>query len=280
MGWLEREAGLQVRQGRVDARERVGRVVARGPGHGGRQDHADDRTYKVAHGKVAGVAPDPPRRGLGDDVDCPAELVDRLGAQLSGLPLERGDDDGVHVILDHHVFLGREVAEERARRDLGRLGDLLDGRGVVTLLPEQPERVLPDGSTRSGLLALAEALRSGRALFAHDCHSVLTGSDAIAGAPAGAAVAAWPRSGAGWTAASAGVPARRGRKASASNAAARAMPAQHHSITSRPCTNATSTSCISDAEPSVRATSTPPEIPERTAPAAEAGSPVRFSLAW
>src|SRR5215475_14070054 len=60
------------------------------------------------------------------------------------------------VVLADHVFLGREVAEEGARRDLGGLGDLLDRGGVVALRAEQPERVLPDGSTRPGLLALAQ----------------------------------------------------------------------------------------------------------------------------
>ena len=78
-------------------------------------------------------------------------------AQVRWLLLERLDHPDVHVVLQDQVFLGREVPEERARRHLGRRGDLLHGGGLVALLAEQPERVLPEGSTRPGLLPLAQA---------------------------------------------------------------------------------------------------------------------------
>jgi signal transduction histidine kinase/HAMP domain-containing protein len=66
-----------------------------------------------------------------------------------------------HVVLQDGVFLGGEVAEERARGHLGGLGDLLHRGRVVSLLAEKPERVLADGSTRPGLLALPQP-RPGR----------------------------------------------------------------------------------------------------------------------
>ena len=77
-------------------------------------------------------------------------------AQPGGLGTERVDPEEFHVVLQDDVFLGREIAEERARRHLGGLGDLLHRGGVVPLLTEKPERVLPDGSTRPGLLALPQ----------------------------------------------------------------------------------------------------------------------------
>src|SRR5215471_14747587 len=61
-----------------------------------------------------------------------------------------------HVDLQDDVFLGGEIAEERARGHLGGLGDLLHRGLVVPLLTEKPERVLPDGSTRPGLLTLPQ----------------------------------------------------------------------------------------------------------------------------
>jgi hypothetical protein len=36
-------------------------------------------------------------------------------------------DDRVVVVVEHDIFLGREVAVERGGRDLRRVGDLLDG---------------------------------------------------------------------------------------------------------------------------------------------------------
>ncbi len=78
------------------------------------------------------------------------------GAEAGGLAPEDLHEEQVHVVLQDDVFLGGEIAEERARRHLGGLGDLLHRGGVVPLLAEKPERVLPDGSTRPGLLPLPQ----------------------------------------------------------------------------------------------------------------------------
>ncbi len=60
----------------------------------------------------------------------------------------------IELVVADGVFLGVEVAEERALRHIGRCRDLLD-RGVrVSLFGEQPQGVLLDGGTRLGLLAL------------------------------------------------------------------------------------------------------------------------------
>ena len=56
--------------------------------------------------------------------------------------------------MDDDVLLGRKVAKERARRDLGGLGDLLDGGRLVALRAKQPQGGLLDGFVRPGLLAL------------------------------------------------------------------------------------------------------------------------------
>ena len=80
-----------------------------------------------------------------------------IGPRSGGCACSACKRDDVEVVLQDHVLLGREVTEERRRRDLGRGSDLLDGGRGVALLPEKPERVLPDGGTRPGLLALAQA---------------------------------------------------------------------------------------------------------------------------
>ena len=83
----------------------------------------------------------------------------RPAQQLGGLVGDRRDQLRVELVEEDHVLLGREVAEERARRDLGRVGDLLHGGRLVPLLREQPQRVLPDGRRGSCLLSLAQSGR-------------------------------------------------------------------------------------------------------------------------
>ena len=61
----------------------------------------------------------------------------------------------VEGVVDDDVLFGGKVAKERARRDLGGLGDLLDGRRTVALRAKQPQGGLLDGLVRLGLLALA-----------------------------------------------------------------------------------------------------------------------------
>src|SRR5262249_58674602 len=88
------------------------------------------------------------------------------------------------------VFLGREVAEERGRRDLGGRRDLLHRRGIVALRAEQPERVLPDGSTRPGLLPFPQAAM---VLDVHVGHASIVPAGAPPSRPARAAPALPPR---------------------------------------------------------------------------------------
>src|SRR6266511_5840807 len=85
--------------------------------------------------------------------------------QLGRLGLERRDDQRVVVIGDDHVFFGREVAEERTWRDLGRLSDLLHGGGLIALLLEQPHGVPADRGAGPGLLALAQPDRGSSLLL-------------------------------------------------------------------------------------------------------------------
>src|SRR5262245_1883920 len=73
--------------------------------------------------------------------------------------------------------------------------------------------------------------------------------------------------------------ARRGRKASASTAAAKAMPAHSHSMTSTACTNAVRTISRSASEPALCATATPLATLVRTASASWPGSTARSSPA-
>ena len=77
-------------------------------------------------------------------------------AQPGRLRLQRVQGQHVQIVLQDHVFLGREVPVERGRGHLGRLGDLLNPGSGVPLLAEQPQRVLPDGGTRPGFLALPQ----------------------------------------------------------------------------------------------------------------------------
>ena len=56
--------------------------------------------------------------------------------QVRWLRLVRPDHQRIEVVLDHHVFFGREVPEEGGLGDISGFDDLLDGGGVVTLLAE------------------------------------------------------------------------------------------------------------------------------------------------
>jgi hypothetical protein len=63
----------------------------------------------------------------------------------------------IEVVGHQHEFLGREIAEEGAGRDLGGVGDLFD-RGIgVALLVEELERNPLNGFPGLDLLALAQA---------------------------------------------------------------------------------------------------------------------------
>src|SRR5580704_3946257 len=271
-----------------------------------RHDHADDRAGHDADVQVVRGAPGALGQGLADQPDGPGELIHRPGADLGhghgqpgsladhvevgrvvggerlpdrradrgeraepgGLPLERLDQPGVHVVLQDEIFLGREVPEERARRDLGRLGDLLHRGGVVALLAEQPERVLPDRSTRPGLLPLARAVRPGLAGVEHVRHTSNCARSASSS----------PRSAAPTRGAPVIPSGRRGRKMTARTALTSAMPPQAHSIVSMPWTNAVRTEPSRAAEPTSRATPTPATTLLLASAAADAGRPL--SARW
>ena len=60
----------------------------------------------------------------------PYGLSEGVDQRSAGRDLaEQADGQRIVLVLYDHVFLGREVTEERARRHLRGLGDLLDGRG-------------------------------------------------------------------------------------------------------------------------------------------------------
>ena len=65
---------------------------------------------------------------------------------------------------EEHVILGSEVAEERTRRGLGGFRDLLNGRGLVPLLEEQPSGCGEEHVAGPALLPLTERLA-----FLHSC---------------------------------------------------------------------------------------------------------------
>src|SRR4029453_18842323 len=76
-----------------------------------------------------------------------------LGAvvQLAAERLER-----LREVREDHVLLGGEVAEERARRDVGPLGDVRDRGLVVPALVEQAQGGRDDRLARALLLAFTE----------------------------------------------------------------------------------------------------------------------------
>src|SRR5579872_251693 len=273
------------------------------PRHRDRHDHADDRARYGPDGQVVRGPPGALGHRLTHHRDRPGELVHRprpdlghghgepgrlpddiqVGAGVGGehlpggrayrgdraqpgrLLLERRDHPGVHVVLQDQVFLGREVPEERARRHLGRRGDLLHGGGLVALFPEQPERVLPQGSTRPGLLPLAQAGHAWHGGALACVEHVRHTSNCARSAPFSPGAAA---SGA------AGAPsARRGRKTNARMALATAMPPHAHSMVSMPWTNAVRAECSRAADPIACATPTPATTLLLAAAAAAAGRP-------
>ena len=59
-------------------------------------------------------------------------IVDIIGREI--LDSRSNPTVEVDVVLEDHILLGREVAEERCWRHLGRVGDLFDRGCVVALL--------------------------------------------------------------------------------------------------------------------------------------------------
>src|SRR5262249_23098461 len=160
--------------------------------------------------------------------------------------------------------------------------DLLDRGGVVALLPDQPERVVPDGGAGLGFLALAQpkpgartvptvlavgpragVTRPGARLFRQCAHALILPLPQAAGTQrARAAVRG------------------KGRKARARMTPTTASPALTHSCASIPCTKADRTMCASDADPSLPATASPANTLLRTASAVAAGRFARCSWDW
>jgi len=60
---------------------------------------------------------------------------------------------------ENNLFLGREVAEERARRHVGRRSNLLDRCGLEPILCEQLEARRLDGPARPILLSVPQRHR-------------------------------------------------------------------------------------------------------------------------
>src|SRR6266851_5089144 len=72
--------------------------------------------------------------------ECSDQLLDRLCKWLVMLAgRERSEDLRVVLVVDDDVLFGREVIEKRAFRDVGRGGDLLDGRLFVALTLEETQ---------------------------------------------------------------------------------------------------------------------------------------------
>ncbi len=68
------------------------------------------------------------------------QLLDRRCKWLVVLAgRECSEDLRVVLVINDDVLFGREVIEERAFRDVGRGGDLLDGRLLVALALEETE---------------------------------------------------------------------------------------------------------------------------------------------
>src|ERR1019366_8190616 len=67
------------------------------------------------------------------------------------------DQQQVEGVVQDDVLFRREVAEEGAGRDLGRLGDLFHRRLGVALIPEQPEGDVLEHGPRLELLPLAKS---------------------------------------------------------------------------------------------------------------------------
>ena len=80
--------------------------------------------------------------------DLPGQLTVTEGVQVGRPQFGLGLDGG--------GFLGRKEPKERALRDVGLVGDLLEGGRVVALLGEQPECRVGQGAASPLFLALAQ----------------------------------------------------------------------------------------------------------------------------
>jgi hypothetical protein len=70
---------------------------------------------------------------------------------------ERIDRRLVEIVGDEHLLLARKIPEEGAGRDLGRVGDLLDGRVGVAVPADQRHRGAADGVAGLDLLAIPQS---------------------------------------------------------------------------------------------------------------------------
>ena len=87
---------------------------------------------------------------------------ERVEGGLAGEAVAQRACQAVEVTVDvveDDRFLRREVGEERARRDVGRGGDVGDGRGVIAALGEQAHGRVDDLLARALLLAFPQPLR-------------------------------------------------------------------------------------------------------------------------
>src|SRR2546430_15887301 len=95
--------------------------------------------------------------GLLELVQREDDLAHRLERVLSFWPFgERLRERVFHErkVAEEDVFLAREVGEDRPRRDVRRLRDLRQGRGVVAALGEELARGAGDRLARPLLLTL------------------------------------------------------------------------------------------------------------------------------
>jgi hypothetical protein len=84
--------------------------------------------------------------------------ANRIDHRLAGRAIVQARHRGLErlgKVGEDDVFLGRKVGKEGARGDLGRVGDLADGRVVEALLGEQIERGFDDRFAGSPLLPFA-----------------------------------------------------------------------------------------------------------------------------
>ena len=211
------------------------------------------RTSGTGHGQLASsrqAAPGPRSRHRGEHLAAAARNA-AIGLRSGGWALERLQRQDVEVVLQHDVFLGREVAEERARarprpprRSARPWSRRTPARGTAGARAPGWQHASWPSSVRAG----RRAGRGRRDVISwwSFCpgrlgHAWLTGRLGAFHRPAGPAASA----GAVW----------RGRNASASSAAASAMAAQHQSITSSPWRRRRAPSAAATPSPSSRATS-------------------------
>ena len=191
----ERHAGAEHPGGRGGQQPRIGIPLRVGaeplgePFSDGSFDHRHLRRVGRAHVRV------------GTGLLHPAQPVRRIAAELGELIGHRqrlaGHDDAqriqpglagrlmhealaqgrdpVLVGAEQRGFLGREVVEERARRHVGRLGDVLHGDVREAALGDQVERHPAERPAGGQLLALAQrGARLPRGRHASNCHRALT----------------------------------------------------------------------------------------------------------